>query len=64
MEVSFPNWFNSATWAASCFEMDVVRVQTYKSTQCLILYNCNVHTCLCESHKSWCLCCDLCDGRL
>jgi hypothetical protein len=33
MEVSFPNWLNSAMKmeVASCFEMDVC-VETYKST--------------------------------
>jgi hypothetical protein len=40
MEASFPNWLNSVMKreAASCFEMDVVCVQTYKSTQYLIPY--------------------------
>jgi len=42
MEVSFPNWLNSAIKmeVASCFENRwCVCVQTYKSTQCLILYD-------------------------
>ena len=41
MEVSFPNWLNSATKmeAAGCSETDVVCVQTYKSTQCVITYD-------------------------